>query len=143
MPQRLALASINYWPLVYLVAMGVIGTALAYFYRRRQWAGPLAKLLAACVVGGTVLLHVLTLLILDVDPRRDITGIPLSAPLPMIAGGLLFVFFVPGLLWQGFLLGSLARPGRDGHSVLWKLTFIVAAVYSVWITPWAFEIIMD
>ena len=135
--------SINYWPFVYMLTMGGVGTLCAYWYRRAAWAGLAVRSLACAVVAGTLALHLLTQWILEVDPRRDTGNIPLPSPFPGVTSALLVAFILPGLFWQGLLLGSLARPERDVVSTMWKTSYIIAIGYSLWILPWALGIITD
>jgi len=133
----------NYWPLVYVLVMGVLGALCAYWYRHAPWAGLAVRLLTGGVFAATLALHVLTRWILQVDPGRDIGRIPLPSPLPEVTVALLIGFFAPGLLWQGILLGSLARPGKGVVSIAWKTSYVLAVGYSLCVLPWAVGIIMD
>jgi hypothetical protein len=143
-PSRWELLDINNWPLVYFFAMGLVGAVFAYILRGRGWAYPASKVVGVGLVVGTVVLHLLAMAILHVDPRRDSGNIPLPYPLPTLAYALVAVVYAPGLLWQGYLFGSVVGQSRRARvDVAWHLVFLVVGVYSVWMFPWSMGVIFD
>ena len=140
---RFWVMGINEWPLVYILGMGVIGAFAAIKFRRAPWAGRAARLITGAVIAGVLALHLLTAWVLAVDPMRNTGDIPLPIPFPSVASALLMAFIMPGLFWQGLLLGSLARESSDRRSAAWRVGYLFAAGYSVWVLPWALGIIID
>jgi hypothetical protein len=136
-------ASINFWPLVYVVSLGGVGAIVAYWLRAASWSGVASRAIVVALVGLSLGLHLLTSCVLAVDPQRNSGDIPLPFPFPGIAKLLLLLAIIPGLLSQGFLLGGLSRAGENKPSVMWKAAHVAAVVYSIWVLPWALGVISD
>lgn len=141
MPREWEFLAFNFWPQIYMVGMAIVGVFLSVVIGNKR-VGPVARGVVVFLAVGTVLLHVLTWQILAVDQARSVGRIPLSEPWPAVVNGLILVLFLPGFVWQGFLVGAsllkkrLMRPKWLGASV-------VVSVYSAWMLPWMVGVIFD
>lgn len=85
---------------------------------------------------ATLVAHTLTAWVLEVDPSRNQSGIPLPEPFSALAALLTLALHLAGPLFVGVAAAQVVRAVRgrklDGLTVLASLV----ALYVAWVVPW-------
>lgn len=104
---------------------------------------PALRLASWMVMLAALVAHALTAWVLEVDPSRNQSGIPLPEPFSALASMLTLALQLAGPLFVGVAAAQIVRAVRDrkldGMTVLAPLV----ALYVAWVVPWAGGIMWD
>lgn len=127
---------------VILGGLAVIGIAVGLVWSSRRRTAVLAVMSWLVVISSGVA-HLLTVWVLQVDPGRDRSGIPLAEPFSTLGSVLNLALHVAGPLLIGFTAVRVVQAAKEQKLDRLTVLMLLAALYTAWILPWVGTVMWD